>query len=218
MSNCSEGRIAIVALIALAIWLFVGLPLLYSSDFSIPHQLLEVKGGELLIFGATVALWWATWRLVKGAEKTAERQLRAYVGPKMAFVQDLWSKQPKVQIGLNNFGLTPAFAVTAKTFHYFQTATVENTGHETTDHPFGILDPNNPNFMLVRLKEISSDVLQEIADGTQVLQVRTVVQYRDIHNIQYERIFTHYLNNLFIKDGPESPMHIAPNSNSERVL
>jgi hypothetical protein len=41
--------------------------------------LLGVKYGEWLLLAATVPLVWATWQLVKSVEKTAERQLRAYV-------------------------------------------------------------------------------------------------------------------------------------------
>jgi hypothetical protein len=32
-----------------------------------------------MLFGATIALWWSTRKLVRGAEETAKRQLRAYV-------------------------------------------------------------------------------------------------------------------------------------------
>jgi hypothetical protein len=80
LHKTSDGKIAIIALIAFAAWLFVGLPLLYlPSQDHVPGELLGVKYGEWLLFLATAWLAGATWRLVKGADNTAERQLRAYV-------------------------------------------------------------------------------------------------------------------------------------------
>jgi hypothetical protein len=80
MPKDSDGTIAIVALIALAAWLLIGLPLLYLPDQGHVHgEFLGVKYGEWLIFAATAVLALTTWLLVKGAKKTAERQLRAYV-------------------------------------------------------------------------------------------------------------------------------------------
>jgi hypothetical protein len=39
-------------------------------------------GVTALLAGATIGLWWATKNLVTGAERTAERQLRAYITAK----------------------------------------------------------------------------------------------------------------------------------------
>ena len=80
MPKNSDEKIALIALIALAAWLFVGLPLLYLPPQDHIHgEFLGVKFGEWLLVLETVALAVTTWMLVKGAEKTAERQLRAYV-------------------------------------------------------------------------------------------------------------------------------------------
>jgi hypothetical protein len=80
MKKCADKPIAIAALIFFAVWLFVGLPMMYAPGEGHVHgAILGVKYGECLLFLATVVLAWTTWMLVKGAEKTAERQLRAYV-------------------------------------------------------------------------------------------------------------------------------------------
>jgi hypothetical protein len=80
MPKFSDDRIAFVALIALAAWLFVGLPFLYSPSQEHVHgEILGVKYGEWLLVAVTAVLAFTTWLLVKGAERTAERQLRAYV-------------------------------------------------------------------------------------------------------------------------------------------
>jgi hypothetical protein len=76
MRGSGDVSFALWALSLFAAWLFVGLPALYSPT----HEgFLGVKLGEWLMIGATLALYIATRQLVIGAEKTAERQLRAYV-------------------------------------------------------------------------------------------------------------------------------------------
>lgn len=63
------------------------------------------------LFLATVLLWWATRNLVKGAERTSERQLRAYLHVKQAQASRdsegvLWAK-----VHIQNYGQTPAYDV-----------------------------------------------------------------------------------------------------------
>lgn len=64
------------------------------------------------LFLATFALWLATRRLVKGAENTSERQLRAYVFPEGVSLEKT-EKPEGVWIVLHakykNFGQTPAY-------------------------------------------------------------------------------------------------------------
>lgn len=62
-----------------------------------------------LLFIATVGLYWATRDLVHDAEKTAERQLRAYLSVTGVIITNLEiGKRPVAQITLNNAGQTPA--------------------------------------------------------------------------------------------------------------
>jgi hypothetical protein len=77
MPKSPDSKIAIVGLIAFATWLYVVLPLMYHSTNH--GEVLDVKRGEWLMFIATVALVVVTWMLVIGANRNAERQLRAYV-------------------------------------------------------------------------------------------------------------------------------------------
>jgi hypothetical protein len=59
-----------------------------------------------LLFVATFALWWSTRRLVKGADKNAERQLRAYVLVHSAELDNgIFSGQDNIAtITLRNYG------------------------------------------------------------------------------------------------------------------
>ena len=115
MPKISDCRIALFALIAFAAWLFIGLPLLYlPSQDRVHGEILGVKYGEWLLFLATMGLWWATWRLVRSSEKTAERQLRAYI---VVSAKGIDIRGPEnevsvsVQIGVKNTGQTPAHAL-----------------------------------------------------------------------------------------------------------
>jgi hypothetical protein len=121
MTKLSDRKIALFALIVFAGWLFVGLPLLYlPSQDQVHGEILGVKYGEWLLFGATVGLWvatvglwWATWRLVKSAEKTAERQLGAYIGIEWCkVISNDWGNTFEVEVQIKNAGQTPAFDVT----------------------------------------------------------------------------------------------------------
>lgn len=117
MSN--SERAALTALACVAIWTFVGLPIIYHgaehSEGIKPGEWL-VGGATVALVGATAALWWATRRLVLGAEETAQRQLRAYV-----FIEEIKLRKkagPQGEIlGVDlmavwkNFGSTPALNV-----------------------------------------------------------------------------------------------------------
>jgi hypothetical protein len=107
----SEGRVAIGGLILLAGWLLVGLPLLYLPvDSTAWVEPLGVKRGEWLLFFATLGLWYATWKLVKGADQTAERQLRAYIGIEKGSVTNLDGEGAvEATLSFLNAGKTPAY-------------------------------------------------------------------------------------------------------------
>jgi hypothetical protein len=65
-----------------------------------------------LLFVAPVLLWLATRRLVRGAEDTSIRQLRAYVLVSGAQVMDVTKPERRiVQLSIRNFGKTPAHDV-----------------------------------------------------------------------------------------------------------
>jgi hypothetical protein len=114
MPKTSDSKIALVALIALAAWFLIALPLLYlpSSGGHSPGEFFGVRYGEWLLFLATMGLWLATWRLVKSAEKTAELQLRAYISVKPRNAYDVYMlRAGRVDFLIENTGQTPAYNV-----------------------------------------------------------------------------------------------------------
>lgn len=71
--------------------------------------ILGIKPGEWLLSIVTFMLWGATVGLVRGADRTAERQLRAYIDIKSAKVENFEiGEEPEIRVHLQNVGQTPA--------------------------------------------------------------------------------------------------------------
>lgn len=87
-------------------------PPLYGYRLKVTDTLLA--GITFLLFLATFALWLATRKLVRGSEKTAERQLRAYLLPKGGTISP---KMDYAVITFSNNGQTPAYNVLASSAH-----------------------------------------------------------------------------------------------------
>jgi hypothetical protein len=82
------------------------------TDFWIAIGTLIIAAFTLLLGIATFLLWRATRNLVRGAERTAERQLRAYIGILHYEIRNAKTGQhPECDIAFKNFGLTPAYKV-----------------------------------------------------------------------------------------------------------
>jgi hypothetical protein len=81
----------------------------HSGQNAAEISILGIKPGEWLLSIVTLMLWGATVGLVRSAERTAERQLRAYFDLKSASVLDFVENgQPVVMLGFENVGETPA--------------------------------------------------------------------------------------------------------------
>lgn len=85
-------------------------PTFYGYRLKITDTILSIF--TALLFFATLALWWSTRRLVKGAEETAERQLRAYICVKAVTLMNFnVGSQPIFRVTFENTGQTPAYNV-----------------------------------------------------------------------------------------------------------
>jgi len=84
---------------------------------------LGIKPGEWLLGIVTWMLWFATFRLVKGADETSKRQLRAYLSmnPKI-FSNFVTGGFVRIEFLQKNHGQTPAFNIT----HVFEIAILPN--------------------------------------------------------------------------------------------
>jgi hypothetical protein len=191
MPKMSEGKIAIGALIALAAWLLIGLPLLYlPSEGHVHGEILDVKYGEWLLFAATMGLWWATWRLVKGADETSERQLRAYVSVEAgAMFRQSKRKRLKFEfrpIIVNN-GTTPAKDVRVVSFIRNVPPAIPDNFDYRLSHITGsvtTIGPRQSRFhSVVASRNLTIAELREIQGGTNVFHAYGTVIYTDIFGI-----------------------------------
>jgi hypothetical protein len=193
MLKTTDGRIALVALIAFAAWLFIGLPLLYlPSQDHVHGEVFDVKYGEWMLFLATMGLWWATWRLVKSAETTAERQLRAYVFPDSVAMWDgttLTPPQPAranvpgIVLTWKNTGQTPAGNVVS----WAQIAVIDSADEDTLIVPplqnifanhLGAGVVNNKSLWFSRA--LTPSEIADVAAGAKGVYIYGRIEYSDI--------------------------------------
>ncbi|SDS05625.1 hypothetical protein [Bradyrhizobium canariense] len=84
----------------------------HSGEDASEISILGIKPGEWLLSIVTLMLWGATVGLVRSADRTAERQLRAYFDLRGTTVEDFEvGKLPNVILQFKNVGQTPAIDV-----------------------------------------------------------------------------------------------------------
>jgi len=188
MPKISDCRIALVALIAFAVWLFVGLPLLYSPSHEGVHgELLGVKYGEWLLFLATVALAVTTWLLVKGAENTAKRQLRSYVLAMDAKVLNFGTTGIiEAQCRIKNYGRTPAYDVVGwmgVAFDDFPVPVALGRPPADLGLSRAVLGPQGRTVFRAEAGRILTSLeFQKIRAGAATVYVFGEINYRDVFN------------------------------------
>jgi hypothetical protein len=141
---------------------------------------------------STIFLWVATRDLVKGAEKTARSELRAYVGVvNVTLTGVVATDSPLVAIRFKNFGKTPAYEV----------ATWMDCVLEIADAPekslkFGkewsgssIINPDDSFTTRSTREVISEEDAKAVIDDVKRLYFRGGVRYRDAFGKKRETIF-----------------------------
>lgn len=136
----------------------------------------------------TALLWIATWRLVKGAEDTAKRQLRAYVSVASAEIIDLNAGLiPVAHLRVKNFGQTPAYDLVAiggiavgESFDRLPAPTGPSVMSRSSLSIGAISDQYHPAPRPLRPEEMAA-----ILAGTMTLWVYGEFQYRDTFNINH---------------------------------
>ena len=79
-----------------------------KDKFIIALSTIFIAFFTIILGFATGLLWRATRSLVRGAENTAERQLRAYVLPEKCWFENFGSDRPRFRVITKNYGQTPA--------------------------------------------------------------------------------------------------------------
>jgi hypothetical protein len=140
---------------------------------------LGIKPGEWLLGIATLLLWGATVRLVKGAERTTQQQLRAYVFVKNGRVDRLSDSKLRADITLENGGQTPAYDLIYKGRTFIvPPENPDDLGAFTED--IVIVGPRSPSpIYIVSRAPFTIENQYAYAAGTLKIFVRGAIQYRD---------------------------------------
>lgn len=139
----------------------------------------------MLLFVATVLLWWATRRLVKGAEDTAERELRAYLFTDSAKIASPPSNQGgSITLVLKNFGLTPVYNYTLSWGVRVVSAIPGGVAPDVpevtpSDQLRGPLPPGATHSLRPPLPVLTDDELGELASGKKLLYAYGKIVYKD---------------------------------------
>ncbi|HTB01311.1 MAG TPA: hypothetical protein VK804_12605 [Bradyrhizobium sp.] len=212
MPKTTDGRIALVALIALAAWLLIGLPLIYLPFPEHVHgEILGVKYGEWLLFAATMGLWWATWRLVRSAENTAERQLRAYIFPQDVTITNIESI-PEITVVLKNTGQTPAhdhtlWATMAVAAYPLSTEPAPPDGDPNESK--GPLAPGAVNHFFASLESpITQEELRGIREGRAAIYLAGAVLYTDAFGKSRSTKFCYFRGHAGLREFADGPMSV----------
>jgi hypothetical protein len=180
-------------IIALAITVVAEWPFGYpfvATEF----QLFGVRLGELLLVVVTWMLWYATRRLVKGADRTAERQLRAYIYiEKVRF--KLTGDLCNIKYRIKNFGQTPAYNV-----RVLSAAAVVDWNNGVPQIPIpnevetlGSMAPREDFFWLEQKADIAAD-RASIEGGTRAIFLVGTIVYEVAFEIRArETNFSYYI-------------------------
>jgi hypothetical protein len=203
LKKCTEKPIALAALILFAAWLFIALPLIYAPSAQSAHgEFLGVKYGEWLLFLATLILAWTTWMLVRGAELTAERQLRAYVIVTSKGLDEQGEAHERYvhQLEIRNTGQTPAYDVQIVSY-------TNSLAHPLPpEFHFPTYDPNqNPSIMTLGagLRAEQASFADQVLDEAEMMRIKSAgsgrrlycygtVKYHDVFNRQRHTNFCHF--------------------------
>ncbi len=154
-----------------------------------------------LLFFATCALWWATRRLVKGAENTAIRQLRAYISmvpqglvSTLMRPPDIHAQPVTVSIVTKNHGLTPArqvrFDYDVQVFPHPRPLG-EQFPKPTRSIPnrFALAPGEDTPMNFSRPEALTTHELQKIREDAARIYCWGIVSYVDVFDVQQQTEF-----------------------------
>lgn len=132
---------------------------------------------------ATIFLWFATGDLVRGAERTAKRQLRAYIGiSNVTITKVVVNEKPIIEIRFKNFGQTPAYKLRTWTDSILESVDTPQRLLKFDKEWKGesVLNPSDSHTKVSTKKTaITVQEADAILHDTSRLFVRGEAQYRD---------------------------------------
>lgn len=186
-------------------------PIFHGYRLKITDTLVVAFTG--LLFIATWALWLATRQLVRGAERTAVMQLRAYVViTDVSFViqLDKLSDPLSVRVVLQNVGATPASSL----YSSARIALIRGTDtsaelpaiEPSAFRSINVIGPNHTNHHILSLRappldptlpKTPDEIIDAIAEGTFWLVVYGNVEYDDVFGTKRATDFRYHLASPF---------------------
>jgi hypothetical protein len=147
-----------------------------------------------LLFAATIALWWSTRRLVKGTDKTAERQLRAYIIAQDATVTNFGTAEIiEVQCRIRNYGQTPAYDVVGwigATLNDLPNPTELGRPPPDLGLSRGVIGPGGRTIYTAEVGRLLTPLeFQKIRAGASTIYIFGEITYRDVFNKSWTNHF-----------------------------
>jgi hypothetical protein len=161
--------------------------------------ILGIKPGEWLLSIATLMLWAATVKLVRGADKTAEKQLRAYVSVESGgYLRQRAGLRFEFRPNIINNGSTPAKDVRITSQIGIIPPTIApNFNYLIQDWEGGSVSTIAPHqgrrHSVVVAKRLSKQELREVVRGRLVFHVYGTVRYLDIFDQERRTNFNYVI-------------------------
>lgn len=154
-----------------------------AGHFISENQEAIIALGTIVIALFTIILGIATVSLVNGADKTAERQLRAYVGVDAVSVSGISpNAEPCAMITIRNFGQTPAYDLT----HVgdIRLAPFPDAGTlEPITSAIPPKQPLHPNAIIIKSVELrhslTNEQLASVRHRNAAIYIFGIIKYRD---------------------------------------
>ncbi len=190
-----------------------------GTEFWPPFYGVRLKITDSLLALFTLLLWWSTARLVRGADKTAERQLRAYVTSNhWSLAEQTSTTMLQVQIAAFNTGQTPAYDIYlfAKCDVFPYPLPKDTSFPEFTDDVRSVSTVGSQKFILTTadMDRFLSDIeLKEIRSGSKRIYAFGIGRYKDIFRVTRTTKFCYAV--IWSVEGPIGGEHTLQHNEAD---
>jgi hypothetical protein len=174
-----------------------------ASDAALVTWTKVLSIATLLLACGTLALWWATRRLVVGADKTAERQLRSYLFAQVLIEHEvarplIVNASLQIMVRVTNHGTTPAILTRLRALCVIDDGaprTLPTFPGADREVPAGIAIGPNGTFEERILVPADLPGLAAVQAGHQKLFCCGIISYEDVLGLRRETGFCWHLAN-----------------------
>lgn len=129
---------------------------------------------------STLLLCWVTRALVKSSERTAERQLRAYLQVTKALL--MWPSKPAIHVEVRNSGSTPAYNIGLQVSVFVDDPTLKREPDLPAQRPSARANVGGGETFKFEypIGRLPDDDIQQIESGAKALYISGEITYADI--------------------------------------